>query len=606
MKGKIKLPETEAFVELVKEYPECFSHTSGRFIRLSKWEEEGFAVYSFGTDISVNYKTDSDMFRALGVLMASNSKGELDIRQIPPFTFRGLMIDVSRNGVIKESYLKKIIIKLSLLGLNYLTLYTEDTYQVDGHPLVGYQRGKYLKEEIRRTVKFAKLFGIEMFPCIQTLGHVEQILKFPKYQDIMDDNRIFSVKKERTYKVVEDFIKNGSEPYESKIIHVGMDETWGLGKGKTFEINKKIDPRTMYLKHLQKVVKICKKHKLQPIMWADVIISMHGTGKMDKKQLKMIPKDVIMDFWDYYREDADFYKKYIKHYRNIGFEPLISPGIWNWSALWGLYDKAVKTMSLFLNAAKEMNVKQVLMTMWGDDGAECPFDSNWAGLAYYAEHAYNKEVKLDKVKKMVKAVSKDDWDSFVLPSRLDDIAKNHSNASKGFLYDDPLLGVFAGHAGNKRYNPYYEKFYRQSVIIRKKSSRENKELFDYAVALFDCLRSKADIKNIAYKAYKSKNKAMLRKVVKEVRKISVKTQVLWNAHRKIWLKERKPFGLEVMDLRYSGILGRLKIMDKRISDYLKGSICRIPELEEKPQNAYGTFPHFHVGYQRVNSISAIK
>jgi len=608
---KIKLPRNEVFNELIKEYPEYFSFSSGRFLRFSKWDESGFAIYSKGEDIAINYNTTSDMFRALGILMLNLSKkGEIKIRRIPPFKFRGLMIDSSRNAVIKEEYLKKIIIKLSLLGINYLTLYTEDTYEVENHPLIGYQRGKYTKDELRRISQFAKGFGIEMFPCIQTLGHVEQILKFPYYFDIRDDERIFSVKSEKTYELIETLLKNASEPYESKLIHIGMDETWGLGRGRCFEINKKIDPRAMYIKHLNKVNNICRKLKLSPIMWGDIVMGMSGTKEMTEKQKALLPKNVIMDYWDYYKEDEKFYENGIKAYRKMGYEPLISPGVWNWSRLWGLYGKVERTMVLFMKVAKKLKVNRAMLTMWGDDGNEAPFDSNWPALVLYAEHCYENNVDMTLVKKMVNVITKDEWNSFVLPSKMDYLndksISSASNMSRCFLYDDPLLGIYASHALGKKMNPFYEDLYKKMKLVIKNVDKSNKLLFQYAYAILDCLRFKADIRNESYLAYRSGKKEKLKDILKDISIVLKKVDILWKTHRKLWLYERKPFGLEVLDLRYSGLIGRLKVMKERISDYLSGKIKDIPELEEKPQKIYGKFPYIHLHYKKIDSITVVK
>ena len=96
--------------------------------------------------------------------------------------FRGLMLDASRNGVPKISFLKSAIARMALLGMNYFCLYTEDTFQVDGEPLIGYGRGAYSKSEIRELVTYSAELGVTMFPCFQTLGHLEQILKYEKFE----------------------------------------------------------------------------------------------------------------------------------------------------------------------------------------------------------------------------------------------------------------------------------------------------------------------------------------------------------------------------------------------------------------------------------------
>ena len=46
----------------------------------------------------------------------------------------GVMLDCSRNAVLKPEAVKRYIDILSRLGYNSLMLYTEDTYEVDNQP----------------------------------------------------------------------------------------------------------------------------------------------------------------------------------------------------------------------------------------------------------------------------------------------------------------------------------------------------------------------------------------------------------------------------------------------------------------------------------------
>ena len=61
----------------------------------------------------------------------------------------GVMLDCSRNGVLKPESVKRYIDILSRLGYNCLMLYTEDTYEVDNQPYFGYLRGRYSQEELK-------------------------------------------------------------------------------------------------------------------------------------------------------------------------------------------------------------------------------------------------------------------------------------------------------------------------------------------------------------------------------------------------------------------------------------------------------------------------
>ena len=61
----------------------------------------------------------------------------------------GVMLDCSRNAVMKVETVKRFIDHLQIMGYNALELYTEDTYEIKDEPRFGYLRGRYTGEEIK-------------------------------------------------------------------------------------------------------------------------------------------------------------------------------------------------------------------------------------------------------------------------------------------------------------------------------------------------------------------------------------------------------------------------------------------------------------------------
>ena len=93
----------------------------------------------------------------------------------------GVMLDCSRNAVMKPAVVKKLIDYLKKFGYNTLELYTEDTFRPDGEPYFGYLRGGYTGADIREIDAYAASRGVELIPCIQTLAHFTNLVKLPAY-----------------------------------------------------------------------------------------------------------------------------------------------------------------------------------------------------------------------------------------------------------------------------------------------------------------------------------------------------------------------------------------------------------------------------------------
>ena len=74
------------------------------------------------------------------------------------------------------------------MGLNMLMVYCEDSFEVKNQPYFGYMRSKYSQEELKELDTYASLFGIEMIPCVQTLAHLTDTLRWECFRDIKEDS----------------------------------------------------------------------------------------------------------------------------------------------------------------------------------------------------------------------------------------------------------------------------------------------------------------------------------------------------------------------------------------------------------------------------------
>jgi hypothetical protein len=179
------------------------------------------------------------------------------------------MIDCSRGGVLKQSSVFTLMRHCALMGINMIQLYTEDTYEMEGETFFGYLRGGYTRQELISMDDYAFALGIELVPCIQTLGHLGQILQWPKYHVYRDTNEVLLGNWDETYNLIEKMITTISSPLRSKRIHIGLDEAGGVGEGRYRQIFGYEEPTRVFLNHLRRVQDICKKLGLQPMIWSD-------------------------------------------------------------------------------------------------------------------------------------------------------------------------------------------------------------------------------------------------------------------------------------------------------------------------------------------------
>ena len=133
----------------------------------------------------------------------------------------GVMLDMSRNGVMRVSEVKRYVDYISAFGYNSLQLYTEDTYEMEGEPFFGYLRGRYTREELKEIDAYCLSKGVELIPCIQTLAHLNQIFRWDAYAPINDTRDILLVGDERTYALIDKMFKTAAECFTSRKINIG-------------------------------------------------------------------------------------------------------------------------------------------------------------------------------------------------------------------------------------------------------------------------------------------------------------------------------------------------------------------------------------------------
>ena len=132
----------------------------------------------------------------------------------------GVMIDMSRNAVMNVKALKEYLVLLKKMGYNSVMLYTEDTYEVEGEPFFGYMRGRYSVAEMQELDEFANNLGVELIPCIQTLAHLNQALRWGTIP--VDCNDIMLVDDDRVYDLIDRMFKTLKKCFKSPYIHIGI------------------------------------------------------------------------------------------------------------------------------------------------------------------------------------------------------------------------------------------------------------------------------------------------------------------------------------------------------------------------------------------------
>jgi len=593
-------------------------------------------------EIAIRYYKKIEAFRALGkifesVYIISNDEelyksGEvesyLNFEEMAQFNHLGAMVDCSRSCVANIDTVFYLLRTCALLGINCFQLYTEDTYKMDNEPFFGYMRGGYTEDELVMIDDYAYNLGIEVFPCIQTLGHLGQILQWPYYANVRDTSEVLLVEYEETYQLIEKMIRTITKPFRSKLIHIGMDEAHGLGEGRYRQIFGNKESCQVFLEHLQRVNQICKNLGLTPLIWSDMLFCLAGKNNsltvyydnvnpLSSEQALQIPPEVNLIYWDYYHVNTDFYSCKIKHHRELGCEPWFAGGIWTWNRFWAALSFTFDSGNAALRALKTEGVKNTFVTIWGDDGNEFDMYSLLPGLILYGEHGYtpNYEVSLDAIKSMFGAICGGDLDAWMEGCKLDNVIPSNAepkiyfppNASKWILWMDPIYAFLSPQYGMFDLEKHYSdlsKNLKQAITANEKKYPLNKYL-EFPALLAYVLSLKVNIRKKLEEAYKNNDRARLQELYdNDLSDLCKNAEKLWKLHRENWLARAKPFGCETVELRYGGLIIRLNSLYDRIKGYLDNKYTSIPEFEAPPMMIYeNAGPGLLLDYSRAATPS---
>ena len=500
---------------------------------------------------------------------------------------KGLMVDCSRNAVMNPTALKRFVKVISALGYNTLMLYTEDTYEVDGEPYFGHQRGRYSKAELKEADAFCRENGIELIPCIQTLAHLNAMFKWVnRYGAINDTADILLADDDRTYELIDKIFATLSECFTTRKIHIGMDEAYMVGLGKYRDKHGDTDRFEIINRHLHKVCDMADKYGFKPMIWSDMFCKLavsssdyYSTADLEAIRKKAnLPENLTLVYWDYYSTDYNRYSNMIEKNKAFGRPIAFAGGAWTWKGFAPDNQFSFDTTLPAVKACRDRGVKDIFFTMWGDNGGECSRFAVLPALCYSAELLEGNE-NMSDAKARLKTVTGMEFDDFMLLDKLDNPTERlNYNASKYLLYSDPFMGVYDSRV-TEGVNGYYKELYKKLSAVQ--AMDDYKPMFDSAAALADVLSVKAELVVKTRAAYLAGDNKTLKDIAENDYTAAIdKLKAFYIAFRRFWFFENKPHGFDVQDIRLGGLIMRLESCRGRILDYCDGREKEIPELRE--------------------------
>ncbi len=592
MKFNLSLLDRDLKMRLLVSAQQLGISDSKRALKLLGKESDRARVEVTEEAVTVFYTKKYEFFYGVKRYLSSSDKKSFDIDCA--FGEFGVMLDCSRNAVRTVKTVKTFLDNLALMGYNQLQLYTEDTYEIEGEPYFGYQRGRYTREEIKEIDEYARGYDIELVPNVQTLAHLNQIFRWKRFKAINDIDSVLLIGDERTYEFIDRMFDSLSKTFTSRKLHIGLDEAHNVGRGRYLDINGYRDSSAVMCEHIKRVVDIAKKYGFEPMMWADMFFRLANNGSyyvsadappISDRVISLVPEGLRLVYWDYYQDNQEAYEHMMERCKAFKNEIVFAGGAWTWRGFAPANKFSDLATNHAFNACKAKEIKNVFLTMWGDNGAECSPFSTLSSLSFASDYAYGEEDHEASFLALT-GVSKD---KFLALDSVNDIRKTEPHAdgfSKVALYNDVFLGLFDTFMNEEDTEKY--KAISKNLKAAKQNAGRFEYIFDTLYRLSRVLEYKVALGLKTRKFYQAGNKKALKKLAnKDYVEVLARLDEFYKAFEKQWHIDNKSFGFEVQTMRLGGLIRRIYDARLTILDYVKGKIQNISELDSDVLNPTG-------------------
>lgn len=294
----------------------------------------------------------------------------------PALSHRALSIDVSRGPILTEEQMRTAIRTLAEYKLNMASFYMEHVFPYTHSPGVVPEGAELDPALIKRLVEYARDFHVEIVPQQQTFGHLHHMLKFELYSPMAElpYGHVLAAEDDKAFRWVEQAARQLAEAFPGTFLHIGSDETWELGRGRSKDYAARVGIGNVYMERIRRVIEMLAPLKRRPMFWGDIALN-------HRELIPKLPKELVAMTWGY-SPRPDFSSQ-ILPFHQAGMDFFVCPGINNWNRMFPNFDDAVGNINNFVRDGKKYGAMGMFNTDWRDDG-EALFNMAWHPIVFSA------------------------------------------------------------------------------------------------------------------------------------------------------------------------------------------------------------------------------
>lgn len=192
----------------------------------------------------------------------------------PAISYRGIHLDL-KGAPLPIDVLVSEIGRMAAWGINLLLVEYEDTFPYAFDTAVRASTA-YSPADIGRIVSTCKSLNVHIVPLVQTFGHLEFVLRHPRYSDLAQTaGSVQSIdptlpeSPELVLRMIDELL--AAHP-DIRWLHLGGDEVWDLGEGeRSRQRAEQIGKDGLYLEHMMPIIEHVLQRGVRPILWDDMM-----------------------------------------------------------------------------------------------------------------------------------------------------------------------------------------------------------------------------------------------------------------------------------------------------------------------------------------------
>jgi hexosaminidase len=300
----------------------------------------------------------------------------VEIRDWPALAFRGTMVDISHGPLPTAKEIERQIDFLARWKGNQYYIYSENSIELTGYPLLNPGDARLSKDDVRQIVAYGRQRHIDVIPNFDLYGHQHDLFRIEQYSEMSDQphGTEFEARSPKIMPLMTDWVNQFTDLFPSPFVSIGFDETFQI-EAATHATGAAAKPAELFVKQLTAVAELFQQRGKHVMAYDDIIVKYPQT-------IPNLPPGLIAVAWYYTSEDPT-YKRWLEPLIAHHIPHVVQPGIMSYDDIAPDFDTTFENIDTFLAAGRRSGALGLVNSVWADD-AQLLFRMSLPGFAYGA------------------------------------------------------------------------------------------------------------------------------------------------------------------------------------------------------------------------------